>query len=76
MGFFGGCSHEYKKYGRKNKGMQQYKCRKCGRLRMKKVKTFMCMHRWKMDRRRRDNTLTCQKCGKVQPDYRAEVEWT
>lgn len=66
MGLFG-CPHRWKKYGRKRKGYQQYRCGKCGRLKMEKVrKVRFCMHRWKLDRRRKGgNKLICRKCGEM-----------
>ena len=65
MGFFG-CSHKWKKYGRPNYGVQQWACKRCGRLRNKKVSTFWCSHQWRKDRRRKQVVLTCKKCSKVE----------
>jgi hypothetical protein len=63
MGLFG-CSHTWKKYGRRHDGIQQYRCRKCGRLKNKQVSQFLCFHQWKRDRRRAEGVVTCKKCGK------------
>lgn len=63
MGLFG-CSHKWKKYGRKRDGIQQQKCTKCGRLRNRKVYQWACMpHQWRLDRRTRPPKVRCKKCG-------------
>jgi hypothetical protein len=62
LGF--GHTHKWKPYGPKYHGARQSKCSRCGRIKNQKARqNRRCIHRWKLDRRRKDQTLVCRKCG-------------
>lgn len=70
MGLFG-CSHpKWVKVGKVKEGMQQMKCSKCGRLKMKKVINWGCVlfgnhkyHTRVRGRKHAPKVIKCTKCG-------------